>query len=244
MKFAAVALFIPLWVTLIYFPIAHMVWYWAGPDAIQDAAKALARRLTRRRRPRRRPSSMKSMPTPAGLQEGRDRLRRRHRGAHQRRHRRSRRRAADRQADRLRQGPDGSALADHDHDRRLAALGRLVRLQRRIEPRSQWRRCARHDQLLRQRGGGDVLDVRGVDHQGPSLAARRLSGAVAGSSRSRPRPVTPVRWARSCSVSWSASSACSSAPCEELARLRRLARRVRRPLQSAASSARSAPASW
>jgi Amt family ammonium transporter len=42
MKFAAVALFIPLWVTLIYFPIAHMVWYWPGPDAIADAAKALA----------------------------------------------------------------------------------------------------------------------------------------------------------------------------------------------------------
>src|SRR6188508_3055690 len=42
MKFSAVALFIPLWVTLVYFPIAHMVWYWAGPDAIQDAAKALA----------------------------------------------------------------------------------------------------------------------------------------------------------------------------------------------------------
>jgi Amt family ammonium transporter len=29
-------------VTLIYFPIAHMVWYWAGPDAIDAAAKALA----------------------------------------------------------------------------------------------------------------------------------------------------------------------------------------------------------
>jgi Amt family ammonium transporter len=42
MKFSAVALFIPLWVTLVYFPIAHMVWYWAGPDAIADAAKALA----------------------------------------------------------------------------------------------------------------------------------------------------------------------------------------------------------
>ncbi|MBI5262645.1 MAG: ammonium transporter [Bradyrhizobium sp.] len=42
MKFSAVALFIPLWVTLIYFPIAHMVWYWAGPDVITDAAKALA----------------------------------------------------------------------------------------------------------------------------------------------------------------------------------------------------------
>ena len=41
-KFAAVALFVPLWVTLIYFPMAHMVWYWAGPDAISDAVKALA----------------------------------------------------------------------------------------------------------------------------------------------------------------------------------------------------------
>ena len=28
--------------TLIYFPIAHMVWYWAGPDAIDAAAKVLA----------------------------------------------------------------------------------------------------------------------------------------------------------------------------------------------------------
>ncbi|MBI4275163.1 MAG: ammonium transporter [Rhizobiales bacterium] len=42
MKFAAVALFIPLWVTFIYFPIAHMVWYWAGPDAIDAAVKVLA----------------------------------------------------------------------------------------------------------------------------------------------------------------------------------------------------------
>jgi Amt family ammonium transporter len=42
MKFSAVALFIPLWVTFIYFPIAHMVWYWQGPDAIDAAAKALA----------------------------------------------------------------------------------------------------------------------------------------------------------------------------------------------------------
>ena len=41
-KFSAVVLFIPLWVTFIYFPIAHMVWYWSGPDAIVDAAKALA----------------------------------------------------------------------------------------------------------------------------------------------------------------------------------------------------------
>ncbi len=42
MKFSAVALFIPLWVTIVYFPMAHMVWYWAGPDALIDAAKAVA----------------------------------------------------------------------------------------------------------------------------------------------------------------------------------------------------------
>ncbi|MFS8036475.1 ammonium transporter [Xanthobacter sp. AM11] len=41
-KFSAVVLFVPLWVTFIYFPMAHMVWYWAGPDAIDAAAKALA----------------------------------------------------------------------------------------------------------------------------------------------------------------------------------------------------------
>jgi ammonium transporter, Amt family len=42
LKFSAVALFIPLWVTFIYFPIAHMVWYWAGPDDIAAAVKAVA----------------------------------------------------------------------------------------------------------------------------------------------------------------------------------------------------------
>jgi Amt family ammonium transporter len=42
MKFSALMVFIALWVTFIYFPMAHMVWYWAGPDAVADAAKALA----------------------------------------------------------------------------------------------------------------------------------------------------------------------------------------------------------
>jgi Amt family ammonium transporter len=31
---------VALWVTCIYFPIAHMVWYWGGPDAWASAAKA------------------------------------------------------------------------------------------------------------------------------------------------------------------------------------------------------------
>ena len=38
--------------------------------------------------------------------------------------------------DRLRQGHHGAALDDADHGRRFAAVGRLVRLQRRFEPRS------------------------------------------------------------------------------------------------------------
>jgi Amt family ammonium transporter len=42
MKFSALLLFIVLWVTFIYFPMAHMVWYWGGPDAVGTAAKALA----------------------------------------------------------------------------------------------------------------------------------------------------------------------------------------------------------
>ena len=45
-----------------------------------------------------------------------------------------------------------------------AALGRLVRLQRRLQPRSHRRRGARDDQHLRRhRGGGAVLDVRRMD---------------------------------------------------------------------------------
>jgi ammonium transporter, Amt family len=37
-KFAAVLLFCAIWFTFSYMPIAHMVWYWDGPDAITDAA--------------------------------------------------------------------------------------------------------------------------------------------------------------------------------------------------------------
>ncbi|MES2786152.1 MAG: ammonium transporter [Pseudomonadota bacterium] len=37
-KFSAVLLFCAIWFTFSYLPIAHMVWYWDGPDAITDAA--------------------------------------------------------------------------------------------------------------------------------------------------------------------------------------------------------------
>jgi len=35
-KFWPLMLFCGLWVTIVYFPIAHMVWYWSGPDFLSD----------------------------------------------------------------------------------------------------------------------------------------------------------------------------------------------------------------
>ena len=39
-KFSAVLLFMVFWFTFAYLPMAHMVWWWAGPDAYTDAAAA------------------------------------------------------------------------------------------------------------------------------------------------------------------------------------------------------------
>ena len=36
-KFSAILAFMLLWFTFAYLPMAHMVWYWAGPDAYTDA---------------------------------------------------------------------------------------------------------------------------------------------------------------------------------------------------------------
>ena len=36
-KFTPLILFVVAWLTVVYFPIAHMVWYWAGPDFLVDA---------------------------------------------------------------------------------------------------------------------------------------------------------------------------------------------------------------
>ncbi|MEO6359638.1 MAG: ammonium transporter [Sphingomicrobium sp.] len=36
-KFWPLMLFIVAWLTIVYFPIAHMVWYWAGPDFLPNA---------------------------------------------------------------------------------------------------------------------------------------------------------------------------------------------------------------
>ena len=41
-KFSAILVFMVIWFTLSYVPMAHMVWYWAGPDAYTDADAAAA----------------------------------------------------------------------------------------------------------------------------------------------------------------------------------------------------------
>ncbi len=38
-KFSALMVFMVLWVTVVYFPIAHMVWYWPGPDSLKATPK-------------------------------------------------------------------------------------------------------------------------------------------------------------------------------------------------------------
>ncbi|PJG59776.1 ammonia channel protein [Aeromonas cavernicola] len=45
-KFAAVLLFAVFWFTFAYIPLAHMVWYWAGPDAYSSTDAAAAATAT------------------------------------------------------------------------------------------------------------------------------------------------------------------------------------------------------
>ena len=67
MKFAAVVLFVPLWLICVYLPISHMVWYWAGPDAdLRMRRRQSQPRLMQPPRRRPRPSLTRSMPTQAG----------------------------------------------------------------------------------------------------------------------------------------------------------------------------------
>ncbi|GAA4026369.1 ammonium transporter [Sphingomonas rosea] len=35
-RFWPLMLFVVLWLTIVYFPVAHMVWYWAGPDFLPN----------------------------------------------------------------------------------------------------------------------------------------------------------------------------------------------------------------
>ena len=46
MKFSAVLMFMVLWFTFSYLPIAHMVWFWAGPDATRTRRRPTAAATT------------------------------------------------------------------------------------------------------------------------------------------------------------------------------------------------------
>ena len=142
MKFSAVLAFMVLWFTFSYCPIAHMVWFWAGPDAYTSKAVADA------------------VAAKAGLayQWGRARLRRRHGRAHQLGRRRPGRRVHGRQAPGL--WPRGlhAALGDADDGRCRAAVGGLVRLQRRqCAGSGQQRRAGFHEHAERHRLRGTGL---------------------------------------------------------------------------------------
>ena len=41
-KFSAILLFMTLWFTFAYLPIAHMVWFWPGPDEVKDTSSLAA----------------------------------------------------------------------------------------------------------------------------------------------------------------------------------------------------------
>ena len=41
-KFSAILVFVIIWLTFAYYPIAHMVWFWSGPDAFTTAEAGAA----------------------------------------------------------------------------------------------------------------------------------------------------------------------------------------------------------
>ena len=108
---------------------------------------------------------------------GRARLCRRHRGAHQCRRRGPGLCAGPRQAQGLRCRQHGAAQPRLLGDRCLAAVGRLVRLQRRLGGwRQHQRRHGNGRDPDRHRCGRARLDVRGVDHPRQAFGPRHHLG--------------------------------------------------------------------
>ena len=139
MKFSAVLLFMVLWFTFAYAPIAHMVWFWPGPDAyttkeVVDATNAKAGLIWQWGALDFAGGTVVHINAAvAGLV-----------GAYM-------------IGKRIGYGTRGvhAALADADDGRCRAAVGGLVRLQRRLGARGRQQRRARlHEHLLGHRRGG------------------------------------------------------------------------------------------
>ena len=135
-----------LWSTLVYFPVAHWVFF----DGASRAGGWIANNLRRAR------------------------LRRRHRGAHQRRCRRPRAGARARQAARLGRRADAAAQPAVRAARRRPAVVRLVRLQRRLRAgRQPARRVRVREHQHRHRRRAARLDRRGEAPRRQGHHARR-----------------------------------------------------------------------
>ena len=178
-KFSSWLVFLPLWITLSYFPLAHMVW---GGGFLSGVSGGLADMIF--------PGDGGAEVAPidyaggtvvhinagvAGLVLV----------------------LLDRQADRLRQGADASAQPDADHDRCRAAVVRLVRLQRRLD------RLPRHRRGRQHRSVHD-RDRTGLAQHHASPPVRRCSAgccwrrsATARPPRSAPHRVSSPVWLRS-----------------------------------------------
>ena len=160
-KFSAVLIFSVIWFTFSYLPVAHMVWFWQGPDAytaadVVDAMNAKAGLLWQWGALDFAGGTVVHINAGVAGLVGAVLL-----------------------GKRIGYRPRGDAAAqpDDDDDRRLTAVVRLVRLQRRLGTRSQRLRCAGvHEHLPRHGLRGAVLDVRRVGVQGQALAAGRRLG--------------------------------------------------------------------
>ena len=200
LKFSAWLVFLPVWVTLSYFPLAHMVWGGGFLSGVEDGLADLL------------------FSGDGASRDRPDRLRRRHRRPHQRRCGGPGPGDPPRPAARLRQGADEAAQPDAHDDRRRSAVVRLVRVQRRLD--RQPRRLRDRDRPgLAQHHVGDLRrddglapdreDPRRQGHlarcrvrcrrrSGRDHAGLRQPGAV---ERDRARRSWPVASARSRSVS-------------------------------------------
>ena len=172
-------------------PIAHMVWFWMArtPTPTDRRRRARRRPACSRRARSTSPAARSCTSTPASPASS---------GAYVIGKRR------------LRQASDGAAQPDVHDGRRRPAVGRLVRLQRRLGARGQRSpRCVRQHVPRDRRRRRDVVDGRRMDEQRRALDARRGLGRGRRSGRGHAgrrqrRPDGRVR------ASAPASSACGA----------------------------------
>ena len=162
-KFSAMALFTMLWVFIVYFPMAHMVWgkggllnaYLGGRIPTFDFAGGTVVHIT---------SGVSALV--CALVSG--------------------------QARGLSAGSDEAAQHGAERDRRVSAVGRLVRIQRGQRAgghRSGHQRLCRHALRRGRRGAGLDGAPSGCMAAKPSMLGG-ISGASRDWSRSRPHPVS------------------------------------------------------